>query len=50
MPVEHARQIYDLCADPRDLVIFPGGDHRISAENHRKMFVKQTAHWLARTT
>ena len=46
VPLEHARRIYDLCADPRELVIFQGGDHRISEDADQAMFVKQAAHWL----
>lgn len=43
-----ARQICDLCADPKKLVIFEGGDHRISTEADQTVFVKKAAHWLAR--
>jgi len=50
VPVEHARQIYDLCADPKELVIFEGGDHRVSTEADQAVFVKKAANWLARTT
>ncbi|ABW67287.1 alpha/beta hydrolase [Desulfosudis oleivorans] len=48
VPMAQARQICDLCADPKKLVIFEGGDHRISTEADQTVFVKKAAHWLAR--
>ncbi|MDY6832262.1 MAG: alpha/beta fold hydrolase [Thermodesulfobacteriota bacterium] len=48
VPVEHARKIYNLCADPKELVLFEGGDHRISTEADQAVFVKKAVHWLAR--
>lgn len=47
VPVAHARRLYDLCAEPRELVIFKGGDHRLSAAHHQKSFVRKAANWLA---
>jgi len=49
VPVEHARRIYDLCADPRELVIFPGGDHRVSDLRHQKVFLTKAVDWLTET-
>ncbi|MFZ5563577.1 MAG: alpha/beta hydrolase [Thermodesulfobacteriota bacterium] len=48
VPVDHARRIYSLCADPREVVIFKGGDHRLSAAHHQQSFVRKAANWLAR--
>lgn len=38
VPVEHAHTIHRLAGDPKQLLVFPGGDHRMSDESHQRQF------------
>lgn len=46
VPVEHALQIHTNVAPPKELKIFPGGDHRMSNPQHQKQFKILFLHWL----
>ncbi len=48
VPVEHARLIYDLLKEPKDLFIMEGGDHRLNAENHLKPFISKAVKWFVK--
>ncbi len=48
VPLDHARQIYKLARDPKQLVIQPGGDHPMSDPAHQRRFVDQAVAWFAR--
>lgn len=46
VPVEHARQIHATVGDPKKLVIFQGGDHRMSNRHHQKDFESLFIDWI----
>lgn len=46
VPVAHAREIYRLAGDPKKLLIFPGGDHRMSNTTHQRQFETQFLDWI----
>ena len=46
VPVTHAREIYRLADNPKKLVIFPGGDHRMSDTSHQQQFEPQFLEWV----
>jgi alpha-beta hydrolase superfamily lysophospholipase len=46
VPVEHARNIYKIVKDPKEIIIFEGGDHRMSDTAHQQRFEKKFIDWL----
>jgi uncharacterized protein len=48
IPVENARRIHSAAGDPKDLIIQPGGDHRISAPRHQADLMDRAGEWFAR--
>ena len=46
VPVSHAKEIYNLAADPKKLIIQHKGDHRMSNEQHQNDFIQAAASWL----
>ena len=48
VPVAHARKIHGLAGKPKELLLFPKGDHRISTASHREMLLRQTVSWFDR--
>ncbi|MGD9366099.1 MAG: alpha/beta fold hydrolase [Desulfobacteraceae bacterium] len=46
VPVAHAREIYRLADNPKKLVIFPGGDHRMSDTTHQRHFETEFLGWI----
>ncbi|MFP4477030.1 MAG: alpha/beta hydrolase family protein [Desulfatibacillaceae bacterium] len=48
VPVSHATRLYDMAVEPKELVVFPGGDHRISDPGHQKEFMDRTVQWFKR--
>jgi uncharacterized protein len=46
VPVDHAHQIHANVAPPKELKIFPGGDHRMSNAQHQQQFETLFIHWL----
>jgi len=48
IPVENARRIHSAAGDPKDLIIQPGGDHRISAPRHQAELMDRAGEWFAR--
>jgi uncharacterized protein len=50
VPVEHAHRIYKTVKDPKKIVIFEGGDHRMSNATHQQRFEKIFIEWLDQGT
>jgi pimeloyl-ACP methyl ester carboxylesterase len=46
--VEHAASLHEIAAEPCDLVLIPGADHRFSDPGHRKHAVGLSKEWLVR--
>jgi alpha-beta hydrolase superfamily lysophospholipase len=46
VPVDHALQIHAHVASPKQLKIFPGGDHRMSSPQHQQQFETLFIQWL----
>lgn len=46
VPYRHAGEIYAAAADPKKLFTLPGGDHRMTAPSHQKLFVAETIRWF----
>lgn len=50
VPVAHAHEIYRSCGDPKKLLIFPEGDHRMSDVSHQHLFEAQFIDWITTHT
>jgi len=48
VPVEHAQQIHATVGGPKKLIIFPGGDHRMSNPHHQLQFENLFIDWIKR--
>jgi fermentation-respiration switch protein FrsA (DUF1100 family) len=48
VPVEHGATLYSLAAEPCDLVIIPGADHRFTDDGRRKEAVACSVDWFRR--
>jgi alpha-beta hydrolase superfamily lysophospholipase len=48
VPVEHGASLFARAAEPCDLVIIPGADHRLSAPAHRKEALARSLEWFQR--
>lgn len=46
VPCDHAKQIYALCRQPKELIIHQNGDHRMSDPRHQAEFMEKTVTWL----
>jgi uncharacterized protein len=46
--IEHAASLHDIAAEPCDLVLIPGGDHRLTDPVHRKQAASLSREWLLR--
>ena len=46
VPVSHAREIYSLARQPKQMIIQKGGDHPMSNQGHQKEFVREAAAWF----
>lgn len=46
VPLTHAREIHRSAGDPKRLIIFPGGDHRMSDPSHQQEFEAQFIEWI----
>jgi uncharacterized protein len=46
VPVDHALQIHAAVAPPKELKIFPDGDHRMSSLQYQHQFETLFVHWL----
>jgi uncharacterized protein len=48
VPVEHGTILHARAAEPCDLVIIPGADHRLTDPGHRRDAVARSLDWLSR--
>lgn len=48
VPPAHGRLLFDRAAEPRELCLLPGADHRLSDPLHRLEAVKRSRDWLTR--
>jgi len=48
VPVEHAREIYNLARQPKQIIVQRQGDHPMSNTAHQKEFVREAAWWFKR--
>jgi uncharacterized protein len=46
VPLDHAQEIYRSAGDPKNLLIFPGGDHRMSDPAHHHQFEDRFIDWM----
>lgn len=46
VPLSHARRIYEQAAEPKQLIIQPAGDHRMSAPHHQDQFLQDCIAWF----
>jgi fermentation-respiration switch protein FrsA (DUF1100 family) len=44
--LEHGMQLHDQAAEPCDLLVIPGGDHRLTDPAHRARAVSASVAWL----
>jgi dipeptidyl aminopeptidase/acylaminoacyl peptidase len=48
VPVAHGRRLRERAAEPADLLVLPGADHRLTDPGHRARAVEASRAWLAR--
>jgi alpha-beta hydrolase superfamily lysophospholipase len=48
VPVSHAREIYSLAHQPKQMILQKSGDHPMSNKEHQKEFVREAAAWFKR--
>jgi alpha-beta hydrolase superfamily lysophospholipase len=48
VPLSHAHKIYEHVSEPKKLLVFPQGDHRMSALSDQQVFVKESTLWFKR--
>ena len=46
--IDHGAQLHDQAAEPCDLLVIAGGDHRLTAPAHRAQAVTASVAWLKR--
>ncbi len=46
VPCDHARQIFAAARDPKKLIIFSGGDHRLSDPDCQAQFIEACTAWF----
>lgn len=46
--LEHAMQLHEQAVDPCDLLLIPGGDHRLTDPAHRAQAVARSREWFLR--
>jgi alpha-beta hydrolase superfamily lysophospholipase len=47
VPPSHGRILFDRAADPKELHILKGADHRLSEMTHRLEAIARSLHWLS---
>ncbi len=47
VPLEHGRRIYAAVRDPKQIIVNPGGDHRVSHPDHQRALVDVCQDWFA---
>lgn len=48
VPVAQARLGHELCQEPKDILILPGADHRLSRKADQELALSRTLAWLKR--
>jgi len=48
VPPAHGRTLFDRAHEPRELVVVPGGDHRLTEPAHRKDALARSIAWFLR--
>ena len=48
VPLDHGRRLHERAAEPRDMLVIPGADHRLTDPGHRRQAVDASLDWLAR--
>jgi fermentation-respiration switch protein FrsA (DUF1100 family) len=48
VPVEHGTALFARAAEPCDMLIIIGADHRLTADGHRKEAVARSVEWFQR--
>ena len=46
VPLDHAHQIFRSASHPKELLVLPGGDHRMSALHHQAAFADACTSWF----
>ncbi len=46
VPLEHGRRIFAAARDPKQLIVNPGGDHRVTHPEHQRTFVDACQNWF----
>ena len=46
VPLEHGRRIFGAVRDPKQLIVNPGGDHRVTQPEHQRTFVDACQNWF----
>jgi dipeptidyl aminopeptidase/acylaminoacyl peptidase len=46
--VEHGAALHEQAAEPCDLLLIPGADHRLTDPGHRALAVARSRDWLLR--
>jgi len=46
VPYHHAGEIVAAAADPKKMVMLPGGDHRMTDVSHQALFIVETIRWF----
>ena len=46
VPLSHAREIFRLAGEPKNLIIQKNGDHRMSNPRHQQKFVREASLWF----
>jgi alpha-beta hydrolase superfamily lysophospholipase len=49
VPLDHAQEIYRSAGDPKNLIVFPGGDHRMSDPSQQQNFEIRVIDWITAT-
>lgn len=48
VPVSNAYEIHRQASAPKDILVQPGGDHRVTLPDHQAQFVRATVAWFRR--
>jgi dipeptidyl aminopeptidase/acylaminoacyl peptidase len=48
VPLTQAEELYAAARAPKDLEVFPGGDHRFTNPQHRRQAIRMSLEWFQR--
>ena len=46
VPIDHARELYNMAGSPRKLIVQKQGDHPMSDKSHQKEFIRMATGWF----